>query len=358
MSTWQIGESGTEVALNDDLEGEVTFTVTNGGTAQDRSVLTITALDGAAESWCTVAEPQRLVPQGQSATYLCKVKIPPGTAPGTYGIQAMAYSADRDPGETSVTSKRVGIVVPKVEEEDKGTPWWAFVITAAVMLVAITVVLWLVFKDDGGLGNAERPTIEGTPEVLQNLVATPGEWSDEQDLTFTFQWQRCNGDGDDCEAIDGATLPAYPVGADDLARTLRVEVTASNADESATARSDATDPVAPTQVVALPVPPVVGLTRSAAISALSANFQVVTLTAGDPVDSCDPVVESQAPSPGSSLNTGEQVSISTRPGSPIIFCIADIGELVDSGLIIVDRAQASFTADQVQEFGDQVDTGP
>ena len=61
MTTWQIGESGTTIALDGTGKGEVTFTVTNAGTAPHRAVLTINALDGAAESWFTVPDPQRAV---------------------------------------------------------------------------------------------------------------------------------------------------------------------------------------------------------------------------------------------------------------------------------------------------------
>ena len=111
MSTWQISESGTEVVLDAQGRGEVTFVVTNTADTQDRSVLTITPLDGAGESWFAVEQPQRLVPPKETAAYVCKVLVPTGTAAGTYAMQAVAYSADRDPGETSTTSRRVTFTV-------------------------------------------------------------------------------------------------------------------------------------------------------------------------------------------------------------------------------------------------------
>lgn len=347
MSTWQIGESGTEVALDDQGRGEVTFTVTNTGAAQDRSVLTVTALDGAAESWFSVEEPQRLVPPGQSAAYLCKVQVPAGTAAGAYALQAVAYSADRDPGETSTTSRRVTMTVAATAKPPSGTPWWAFLITALVLLTVIAVILWLVLKDDG-FGNEEPPTIEGTPEVLETLTATPGTWSEEEGLVLAFQWQRCDAEGEGCEPIDGATLPAYQVGADDLALTLRVEVTATVEEDSASATSDPTDPVAPTTVTPVPVPNVVGLPLSTAVSELSANFQVVTLTAGDAANNCNPPVESQAPVGGAQLDPGEQVTISSRPrGGPLVFCF-------DRGIlelpILLDE-QFTISLDDLEDLG-------
>ena len=69
MTTWQIGESTTELTLDGSGRGEVTFTVTNTGAAQDRAVLTVTPLDGAADDWFTVEEPQRAVAPGASVEY-------------------------------------------------------------------------------------------------------------------------------------------------------------------------------------------------------------------------------------------------------------------------------------------------
>jgi hypothetical protein len=212
MSNWQIGESGPAITLDDVGRGEVTLTVTNTGPTQDRAVLTVTALDGAAESWFTIEEPQKAVPPGQSVTYLCKALLPPETAPGVYAVQFIAYSADRDPGENSATSKRITVEKKVPAKPPSGTPWWIFAVAAAVLLVVVGVIAWIVMKDDGGeLANTVRPSITGEPRVLQPLAATPGEWS-ESGLGFTFAWQRCDADGKSCAAIDGAVLPAYAEG--------------------------------------------------------------------------------------------------------------------------------------------------
>ena len=87
-------------------------------------------------------EPQRAVAPGASVVYLVTVKVPPGTAAGTYGLQGVAYSADTDPSESSVTSKRVGITVPPPPPK-KGIPWIFLVIAAVLLLIVGLGVFFL-----------------------------------------------------------------------------------------------------------------------------------------------------------------------------------------------------------------------
>jgi hypothetical protein len=329
MTSWQISESGTSVSLNDKGEGEVTFTVTNNGTAQDRVVLTVTPLDGAADDWFTIDEPQRAVPAGQSVVYKVAIKVKDDTAAGTYALQGVAYSADTDPSESSVTSKRVEIVVIE-REPPKPFPKWPFIVAAVVLaLIVIGIIIFLLTRD-GGFKNEDPPTISGTPEVLQTLTADPGKFSEENDVEFAFQWLRCDADNeDDCDDIEGATTNTFAPGNDDVGKRIRVEVTAKNADDDeATAQSEPTDPVEPAAAVQFPVPNVFGLSQSAATAAISQHFQVVVLTAGSFTGNCDPPVSSQNPGANTLLTQGEQVTIAVTPISifqcgffpgPIIF---------------------------------------
>ncbi len=346
MPSWQISESGTAVALDDQGRGEVTFTVTNAGTEQDRSVLTVSPLDGAAETWFTVEEPQRVVAAGQSAAYLCKVGVPADTAAGTYALQAIAYSADHDPGESSATSRRVTMEVAEPPEPSK-PKWWLYLVIALVVAAVIGAALWFLFKDDG-FGNTEKPVVTGTPEVLQELSTSEGEWS-EEDPRLAVQWQRCDAEGEDCEDIANATLSSYTAGNDDIDRALRVEITATTAgDESATATSDPTAPVKAPDLVSVPVPPVVNLTLSEANGVLSASFQVVVVTAGDPINTCNPPVEDQSPVAGTMLKQGEQVTISTRPPFGKCFRFGDI-EYHTGGVVIGVPTGGSSSEDDFDE---------
>jgi hypothetical protein len=87
--------------------------------------------------------------------------------------------------------------------------------------------------------NDGRPTVSGDPAPGSTLTADPGRWSPSPEK-LAYQWERCDANGENCRAIDGATGQTYsPTAADDGAR-LRVTVTASNPDGSRSASSDPT----------------------------------------------------------------------------------------------------------------------
>ncbi len=77
--------------------------------------------------------------------------------------------------------------------------------------------------------NTELPTISGTAQVGQTLSASTGKWS-ENPTAYEYHWQRCEADGENCTPIEGATNQTYTVAHADLNLTLRVSVTAINAD--------------------------------------------------------------------------------------------------------------------------------
>jgi hypothetical protein len=92
--------------------------------------------------------------------------------------------------------------------------------------------------------NTAQPTISGTPAQGQTLTATDGTWSNSP-TSFAYQWMRCppsggEADASDCVAIGGATTTAYVLAAGDVGSRLRFRVTATNADGSAPAASNAT----------------------------------------------------------------------------------------------------------------------
>lgn len=91
--------------------------------------------------------------------------------------------------------------------------------------------------------NTAPPTISGTTTVGHTLTADDGTWTNSP-TSFTYQWLRCNGGGNKCKPITGATMKTYTLVAADAGKTLRVDVTATNASGSATARSAQTAAVA------------------------------------------------------------------------------------------------------------------
>jgi hypothetical protein len=92
-----------------------------------------------------------------------------------------------------------------------------------------------------------RPVILGDAFVGQTLRATNGRWSGAP-TSFSFQWFRCDASGGDCFRI-GVSGRTYGVRFADVYSTLRVDVTAKNANGSATADSASTDLVQPVEPV-------------------------------------------------------------------------------------------------------------
>jgi hypothetical protein len=85
------------------------------------------------------------------------------------------------------------------------------------------------------------------------LTGTPGTWNPSTGLTFTYQWSRCDVNGD-CVDIDNATSTSYTVTDADVGQQLQLTETGTNlAGNSTASLSDSTD-----FVQALPVAPGTG----------------------------------------------------------------------------------------------------
>ncbi len=89
--------------------------------------------------------------------------------------------------------------------------------------------------------NAARPSISGAPLVGNTLTANNGTWTGAS--TFSYQWQSCDVNGNNCADIAGATGKTYGVRTTDTGHELLVRVKASNRVGSTTADSDRTVPV-------------------------------------------------------------------------------------------------------------------
>jgi alpha-tubulin suppressor-like RCC1 family protein len=90
---------------------------------------------------------------------------------------------------------------------------------------------------EGAPLNTAPPVISGTVQQGQNVTVSSGTWSGEP-TSYAYQWLRCEGYGEgggeeelggECEAIEGATGPAYTPQAADVRHSLRVSVKATNA---------------------------------------------------------------------------------------------------------------------------------
>jgi hypothetical protein len=106
------------------------------------------------------------------------------------------------------------------------------------VLAALVVATAAIAAPAAAPVNVDPPTITGAPRVGEVLTAQNGTWQNSP-TTFQYRWLRCNGGGNNCQllAAEGRT---YNVAQADVGSTLRVRVTAINADGSTNARSEQT----------------------------------------------------------------------------------------------------------------------
>jgi len=88
--------------------------------------------------------------------------------------------------------------------------------------------------------NTSPPTITGKQMVGETLTANQGTWSGSP-TDFDYQWQRCNREGESCGDIAGQTSKTYDAREADVGNTVRVVVTAQNADGKTSANSQPSD---------------------------------------------------------------------------------------------------------------------
>ena len=102
------------------------------------------------------------------------------------------------------------------------------------------------------------PTVKGNPQPGQTLRAFRGNWSGEP-TTYEYRWTRCDGSGEHCETIAGASSKNYVATGSDVGRRLRVEEIARNGTGAGSpASSAATAQVLPEAPVASAPPTVTG----------------------------------------------------------------------------------------------------
>jgi hypothetical protein len=122
------------------------------------------------------------------------------------------------------------------------------VVTATVLALGMIAVGGLLGAAGSGVAASSAapsetapPTISGTPADNQTLTADPGTWSSSTTVTYAYQWARCDAVGGGCSDLSGETSQTYKVTSHDVGHTLRVRVTATNADGS---ESDTSAPTA------------------------------------------------------------------------------------------------------------------
>jgi hypothetical protein len=109
----------------------------------------------------------------------------------------------------------------------------------AVLAVAALAPTAVLARNAAAPQNSSAPTISGTAREGGTLTANNGNWTNSP-TSFAYQWQQCDAGGASCSNITSGTGKSYSVTAGDADHTLRVAVTASNADGHATASSKTT----------------------------------------------------------------------------------------------------------------------
>jgi hypothetical protein len=117
--------------------------------------------------------------------------------------------------------------------------------------------------------NTSPPAVVDPPLVSGDAVdggvlqTSTGEWNGARPMSFAYQWLRCDGGG--CTEIAGETSSQHQAVPADVERTLRVRVTATNANGSAASESEPTGLVAPAPPSPGQPPAVAGTARDGQI---------------------------------------------------------------------------------------------
>jgi hypothetical protein len=98
----------------------------------------------------------------------------------------------------------------------------------------------VVSTQNGVPTSTKPPVISGMAEVGVNLHTTNGSWVGATPITFSYQWLRCDKQGNACRSISGATNADYKLVGADADRTVRSKVFGKNSKGKSPAYSDQT----------------------------------------------------------------------------------------------------------------------
>lgn len=102
------------------------------------------------------------------------------------------------------------------------------------------------------------PAVSGVTQQGQTLSATTGRWTGPVVTGYTYQWQDCDQNGENCVDIDGATASMYVLAAGDVDSTVRVVVTATGGSGATQAAATVVGPIDGPYLTNVSVPMVSG----------------------------------------------------------------------------------------------------
>ena len=134
--------------------------------------------------------------------------------------------------------------------------WRAIASLAAILAIAAIAASAVLARTSAAPQNTSPPTISGSAREGNTLTANNGTWSNAP-TAFAYQWQQCNASGASCSDISGATAKTYSLKSGDVDHTVRVTVTASNADGQSSANSNTTPVVSSSKGPVNTAPPTI-----------------------------------------------------------------------------------------------------
>jgi hypothetical protein len=155
------------------------------------------------------------------------------------------------------------------------------------------------------------PRVTGTPKVTNTLTADHGTWSGTP-TSFAYQWQRATGANPFAD-IDGATAATYALVPDDATTQVRVTVTATNTNGSASNTSAASSIPAYNPPVNTALPSIAGTAR---------RLSVLTATSGTWTNSTSKTRKWQR------LLSGTWTDIAGQTAATYTLASADVGTSV------------------------------
>ncbi|MEA2242587.1 MAG: hypothetical protein QOD24_2143, partial [Solirubrobacteraceae bacterium] len=149
---------------------------------------------------------------------------------------------------------------------------------SSAFLPLLASVVWLALLAVPAIAAAPAatavPTITGNARAGQTLTSTTGIFAGSTPLAYGRAWQRCDSGGAACVPIAGASAATYTPVAADVGNTIRVTVTATNVEGSASSSSPATAVIAPLS------PPINDVSGLPVISGTPRDGQVLSATDG------------------------------------------------------------------------------
>jgi hypothetical protein len=92
--------------------------------------------------------------------------------------------------------------------------------------------------------NVLLPSVTGVQAQGAQLRGSRGIWTGMGDVTYAYQWYRCDGTGAHCLAVRGATKPTYRLVARDAGRTIGLTVRATDSTGTAGGYASLVGPIA------------------------------------------------------------------------------------------------------------------